>query len=176
MIGTYLFHIGNFGVPSMGLCILVGTVLAVFLSWLLRKESSLDWNGEFVDSVIWGVLLGFVGMKILYWIVTPDAFLDAIKAGRIFELLTTGMVFYGGLIGGILGVFICSRRKKKNFFEFTDLFAPCFCVAHAFGRIGCLLVGCCAGVEPGESVLFGAATYNGACAFTYANGHQHLPV
>ena len=176
MIGTYLFHIGKFGVPAMGFCILIGTVLAVFLSWLLRKESSLDWNGEFVDSVIWGVLLGFVGMKILYWIVTPDEFLSAIREGRILDLLTTGMVFYGGLIGGILGVFICSRRKKKNFFEFTDLFAPCFCVAHAFGRIGCLLVGCCAGVEPGESVLFGAATYNGACAFTYANGHQHLPV
>ncbi len=176
MIGTYLFKIGNFGVPSMGVCILVGAVLAVFLSWLLRKESSLDWNGEFVDSIIWGVLLGFVGMKILYWIVTPDEFLSAIKQGRIFELLTTGMVFYGGLIGGILGIFICSRRKKKSFFEFSDLFAPCFCVAHAFGRIGCLLVGCCAGVEPGESVLFGAATYNGACAFTYADGHQHLPV
>lgn len=176
MIGTYLFHIGNFGVPSMGVCILVGAILAVLLSWLLRKESSLDWNGEFVDSIIWGVLLGFVGMKILYWIVTPDVFLTSIKEGRIFELITTGMVFYGGLLGGILGIFICSRRKKKSFFEFTDLFAPCFCVAHAFGRIGCLLVGCCAGVEPGESVLFGATTYHGACAFTYADGHQHLPV
>ena len=176
MIGTFLFRIGSFGVPSMGVCILVGAVLAVLLSWLLRRYSSLDWNGEFVDSVIWAVLLGFVGMKILYWIVTPDVFLESIKKGEILSLITTGMVFYGGLIGGILGVFICSRRKKKNFFEFTDLFAPCFCVAHAFGRIGCLLVGCCAGVEPGESVLFGAATYNGACAFTYANGHQHLPV
>ena len=176
MIGTYLFHIGKFGVPAMGVCILVGAILAVFLSWLLRKESSLDWNGEFVDSVIWGVLLGFVGMKILYWIVTPDAFLDAIKAGRIFELLTTGMVFYGGLLGGILGIFLCARKKKKSFFAFTDLFAPCFCVAHAFGRIGCLLVGCCAGVQPGEKVLFGAATYDGACALTYADGTKHLPV
>lgn len=176
MIGTYLFHIGNFGVPAMGVCILVGALLAVFLSWLLRKESSLDWNGEFVDAIIWGVLLGFVGMKILYWIVTPEQFISSIKQGRILELLTTGMVFYGGLIGGILGIFICSRKKKRSFFEFTDLFAPCFCVAHAFGRIGCLLVGCCAGVEPGEKVLFGAATYDGSCALTYADGHQHLPV
>ena len=176
MIGTYLFRIGNFGVPAMGVCILVGAILAVFLSWLLRKESSLDWNGEFVDSVIWGVLLGFVGMKILYWIVTPHEFIDAIKNGRIIELITTGMVFYGGLLGGILGIFICARKKKRSFFEFTDLFAPCFCVAHAFGRIGCLLVGCCAGVQPGESVLFGAATYHGACAFTYADGTKHLPV
>lgn len=176
MIGTYLFRIGNFGVPAMGVCILVGALLAVFLSWLLRKESSLDWNGEFVDAIIWGVLLGFVGMKILYWIVTPEQFISSIKQGRILELLTTGMVFYGGLIGGILGIFICSRKKKRSFFEFTDLFAPCFCVAHAFGRIGCLLVGCCAGVEPGEKVLFGAATYDGSCALTYADGTQHLPV
>lgn len=176
MIGTYLFQIGNFGVPAMGVCILVGAILAVFLSWLLRKQSSLDWNGDFVDSIVWGVLLGFVGMKILYWIVTPNEFLDAIRHGRILELLTTGMVFYGGLLGGILGIFICSRKKKRSFFEFTDLFAPCFCVAHAFGRIGCLLVGCCAGVQPGETVLFGAATYDGTCALTYANGTKHLPV
>ncbi len=176
MIGTYLFHIGNFGVPAMGVCILVGAILAVFLSWLLRKESSLDWNGEFVDSVLWAVLLGFVGMKILYWIVTPNEFLSAIRQGRILELLTTGMVFYGGLLGGLLGIFFCARRKKRSFFEFSDLMAPCFCVAHAFGRIGCLLVGCCAGVKPGETVLFGAATYGGACAFTYADGTQHLPV
>ena len=180
MIGTYLFHIGSFGVPSMGVCILVGAILAVLLSWLLRKQSSLDWNGEFVDSVIYAVILGFVGMKILYWIVTPGIFKELFQNGVTFSaiatLITTGMVFYGGLIGGILGIFLVSRKKKKNFFEFSDLMAPCFCVAHAFGRIGCLLVGCCAGVEPGESVLFGAATYNGACALTYANGHQHLPV
>ena len=176
MIGTYLFKIGNFGVPAMGVCILVGAILAVFLSWLLRKESSLDWNGEVVDAIIWAVLLGFVGMKLLYWIVTPNEFIDAIKHGRILELLTTGMVFYGGLVGGILGIFNCSRKKKRSFFEFSDLMAPCFCVAHACGRIGCLLVGCCAGVEPGDPVLFGAATYHGACAFTYADGHQHLPV
>ena len=176
MIGTYLFKIGNFGVPAMGVCILVGAILAVFLSWLLRKESSLDWNGEVVDAIIWAVLLGFVGMKLLYWIVTPNEFIDAIKHGRILELLMTGMVFYGGLVGGILGIFICSRKKKRSFFEFSDLMAPCFCVAHACGRIGCLLVGCCAGVEPGDPVLFGAATYHGACAFTYADGHQHLPV
>ena len=176
MIGTYLFHIGYIGIPSMGVCILVGAILAVLLSWLLRRQSSLDWNGEFVDAVIWAVLLGFVGMKVLYWIVTPDVFINAIKEGQILSLITTGMVFYGGLIGGLLGIFLVSRRKKKNFFAFSDLMAPCFCVAHAFGRIGCLLVGCCAGVEPGETVLFGAATYNGACALTYANGHQHLPV
>ena len=179
MIGTYLFHIGSFGVPTMGVCVLVGAILAVFLSWLLRKKSALDWNGEVVDAIILAVLLGFVGMKILYWIVTPGLFKTAFAHGffsGIWSLLTEGMVFYGGLLGGIAGVIITARKKKKNFFEFADLMAPCFCVAHAFGRIGCLLVGCCYGLAEGETSQFSLCTYGGACAVRYANGVMRLPV
>ncbi|MBQ1820189.1 MAG: prolipoprotein diacylglyceryl transferase [Clostridia bacterium] len=178
MIGTYLFHIGSFGVPSMGVCVLVGAILAVFLSWLLRKKSALDWNGEVVDAIILAVLLGFVGMKILYWIVTPNVFKDAFQSGffpGVLSLLTEGMVFYGGLIGGIVGIIIVALKKKKNFFEFGDLMAPCFCVAHAFGRIGCLLVGCCYGLAKGETSQFGLCTYDGACALRYADGTMRLP-
>ena len=170
MIGTYLFRIGSFGLPTMGVCCLVGAVLAVLLSWLLRKKTALDWNGEVVDAIIWAVFLGFVGMKVLYWIVTPGVFKNAFANGffpGLLSLLMEGMVFYGGLLGGILGIVIVARRKKKNFFEFSDLMAPCFCVAHAFGRIGCLLVGCCYGVAKGEPMLFGAATYQGTCAVWY---------
>ena len=179
MLGTYLFRIGSFGVPAMGACVLVGAILAVFLSWLLRKKSALDWNGEVVDAIISAVLLGFVGMKVLYWIVTPDVFKDAFSNGffkGLLDLLMSGMVFYGGLIGGILGIALTARKKKKNFFEFTDLMAPCFCVAHAFGRIGCLLVGCCYGLETGETSQFGLCTYGGACAVKYFDGTMRLPV
>ena len=178
MIGTYLFRIGSFGVPAMGFCVLIGAILAVLLSWFLRKRSALDWNGEFVDAIISAVLLGFVGMKILYWIVTPGVFKDAFSNGffkGLLELLMSGMVFYGGLIGGLLGIVLVARKKKKNFFEFADLMAPCFCVAHAFGRIGCLLVGCCYGVATGETTQFGLCTYNGACAVKYLDGTMRLP-
>ena len=178
MIGTYLFRIGSFGMPAMGACVLVGAILAVLLSWLLRKKSALDWNGEVVDAIISAVLLGFVGMKLLYWIVTPNVFKDAFQNGvfrGILDLLMSGMVFYGGLIGGILGVALVAYKKRKNFFEFTDLMAPCFCVAHAFGRIGCLLVGCCYGVATGETTQFGLCTYNGFCAVKYLDGTMRLP-
>lgn len=175
----YLFTIGGFGVPAMGACILVGAILAVFLSWLLRKKSALDWNDAVVDAIILAVLLGFVGMKILYWIVTPGVFKNAFANGffsGLLSLIMEGMVFYGGLLGGILGILIVSQRKKQNFFEFTDLMAPCFCVAHAFGRIGCLLVGCCYGIRVGETSQFGLCTYDGACAVKYADGAMRLPV
>ena len=179
MIGAYLFKIGSFGVPAMGVCVLVGTVLAVLLSWILRKRTALDWNDEFVDAIITAVLLGFVGMKLLYWIVTPGVFKTAFSNGLfrgILSLLMEGMVFYGGLIGGIIGIFLVARKKKKNVFEFTDLFAPCFCVAHAFGRVGCLLAGCCYGVQIGETTQFGVLTYKGALAVKYLDGAMRLPV
>ena len=179
MLGTYLFRIGSFGVPAMGMCVLVGAILAVLLSWILRKRTALDWNGEFVDAIISAVLLGFVGMKILYWIVTPNVFRDAFANGffqGILSLLMEGMVFYGGLIGGILGIFLTARKKKKNILEFTDLMAPCFCVAHAFGRIGCLLAGCCYGLQVGETAQFGLLTYKGALAVKYLDGAMRLPV
>ena len=68
------------------------------------------------------------------------------------------------------------RKRKKNFFSFSDLILPCFCIAHAGGRIGCLLVGCCYGVAKGELCLAGSHTYQGTFAVTYANGIQRLPV
>ncbi|MBR4906613.1 MAG: prolipoprotein diacylglyceryl transferase [Clostridia bacterium] len=179
MIGPYLFHIGSFGVPAMGVCVLVGAVLAVLLSWILRKRTALDWNGEFVDAIIYAVLLGFVGMKLLYWFVTPGVFKAAFSNGffkGFLSLLMEGMVFYGGLIGGIIGIFLVARKKKKNVLEFTDLFAPCFCVAHAFGRVGCLLAGCCYGVQIGETTQFGLLTYKGALAVKYLDGAMRLPV
>lgn len=179
MVGEYLFHIGSFGVPGMGFCILIGAVLAVTLCYLLRKRTILDFNDEVLDAIIYAVLFGFVGMKVLYWIVTPGVLKRAFEIGTfqsILSLLTGGMVFYGGLIGGILGILFTAWRKKKNFFTFTDLLVPCFCIAHAAGRIGCLLAGCCAGVEVGEPFLFGTKIYGGACAVTYADGISRLPV
>lgn len=179
MIGEILFTIGSFQVPTMGLCILVGAALAVTVCYLMRKRSPLDFNDDVLDAVIFAVLFGFIGMKVLYWIVTPGVFRQAFEIGTfqaIFSLLTSGMVFYGGLIGGLLGILFVCWRKKRNFFTFTDLMAPCFCLAHAAGRIGCWLVGCCAGVAVGEPFLFGHKVYGGALATCYADGIFRLPV
>lgn len=179
MVGNYLFYIGNIGVPSMGFCILIGTIFAVLLCYWAKRFSNLDWNDEILDGIIWAVLGGFVGMKLLYWIVTPDVFLDVFRNfswKALWDLITSGMVFYGGLIGGVIGLLLLCLKKKRNFFTFSDLIVPCFCVAHAGGRIGCLLVGCCYGVAEGESCLGGLCTYDGTLAVTYLNGVRRLPV
>ncbi len=78
-------------------------------------------------------------------------------ADRGFELNSgTGATFYGGFIGGASGFFILyfivghfvfkkERTHIKNVFVLTDIAAASIALAHGFGRIGCLMAGCCYG-------------------------------
>ena len=154
-------NLGFMILPSMGVSILCGTLLGFLLLFLLRKKTTI--LGEHtLDGLIWAILLGFAGMKILYWIVSP---VPLPKTWSDFwSVISEGMVFYGGLIGGLLGVFICAKRKNESFFDYMDYFAPAFCLAHAGGRIGCLLAGCCYGIK-----------WQGALA-VHLNGADRLPV
>src|SRR5205085_4478652 len=54
-------------------------------------------------------------------------------------------VFYGGLIGASLGYIIYARLKKFPLWKGADVLAPSIALGYFFGRIGCLMNGCCYG-------------------------------
>ncbi len=72
------------------------------------------------------------------------------------EFFFGGFTFYGGLIGGagfflliyfLVGkkVFKENKLHIKRFFDVADIAACSITIAHAFGRVGCLMAGCCHG-------------------------------
>jgi phosphatidylglycerol:prolipoprotein diacylglycerol transferase len=63
----------------------------------------------------------------------------------MFYIHRGGIVFYGGFVGGVLGAWIYARIKKLDFWKLADLLAPSLVLAHAFGRLGCFMNGCCYG-------------------------------
>lgn len=63
---------------------------------------------------------------------------------NIFERLG-GFVFFGGLIGAILGLYIYSIRKWDRFLDLLDTYASLVPLGQAIGRIGCYFNGCCYG-------------------------------
>lgn len=148
-------ELGSISLPSYGLCALAGTLIALAVLYFLRKKSPLS-EDDTLDALIWAILVGMVGSKLLYFITDPPSMPQSWS--ELWELLSAGLVFYGGLMGGLLGVLLVCWRKKKNFFTFTDLILPCFCFAHAAGRIGCLMAGCCFGIEAEGFLCF---TLNG---------------
>ena len=75
------------------------------------------------------------------------------------EVLQNGFVFYGGLIGGFLGLLLYCRIYHLPYADFLDVFAVRVPLGHAIGRVGCFLSGCCYGVpyDGFPSVVYTAA-------------------
>jgi phosphatidylglycerol:prolipoprotein diacylglycerol transferase len=64
---------------------------------------------------------------------------------EIFMIQHGGLVYYGSFIGATIAGFIYIRWKKLPFFKIADVLAPSIALGNVFGRIGCLLNGCCYG-------------------------------
>ncbi len=149
------FDVFGLSVPMFGLMMMCGMVAAFVLLRFTRRIIRFT-EDQVLSCALWTILLGFLGAKVLYWIVEFDQVLA--DPHYLVETLRTGFVFYGALLGGLLGVGIYALYQKLPFFGFVDLFVPSLSLAHAFGRIGCFMAGCCYGMacESPISVVFPA--------------------
>jgi phosphatidylglycerol:prolipoprotein diacylglycerol transferase len=93
----------------------------------------------------WIIFGAIIGARLLYVI----TFWREDFAGKpLYHIITigrSGLVFYGGLIGASLGTIIYCWKNKLPLWKIADVMAPSVALGHAFGRIGCLMTGCCYG-------------------------------
>ena len=144
-----LFSIGPFTVHGYGLMIAIGVLSAYYMVEYRAKKKQMDWEKVF-PLTVWSVLGGFLGSKILYLLTRlPDILANPALLGSSIK---DGFVVYGGIIGGILTAWIYCKCTKWNFLKIFDIAMPAVAMAQGFGRIGCLLAGCCYGKET-DSIL-----------------------
>ncbi len=137
-----LFHIGKITIHGYGFMIAVGVLVAAFLSMFRAKKKKLD-PDPILDIILIILIGGFLGGKLLYVIVDWKDFIAAENKWAYFG--GSGFVVYGGIIVALLVNLIYLRIRKRSFLEYFDLIAPQVSIAQGFGRIGCLLAGCCYG-------------------------------
>lgn len=135
-----LFSIGPVTVHGYGLMIALGIVCCVLLATYRAKKYQMN-PDAILDIAIFSILAGFIGAKLMYVIVEFPAFLR----DPMSVLGSEGFVVYGGIIMGVLTAIVYCRIKKLDFMKYFDLCAPSISLAQGFGRIGCLLAGCCYG-------------------------------
>lgn len=161
-----LFSIGPFTVYGYGLMIAIGIIAAYLTGEYRAKKYKLD-PEQIFSIVIWAVLGGFVGAKLLYILTRIK---EIIADPKILLEAANGFVVYGGIIGGILTAMLYCRIKKLPFLKYFDLLIPSVALAQGFGRIGCFLAGCCYGQETGLPI--GIVFHDSAYA---PNGVSLLP-
>ena len=90
------------------------------------------------------VVCGILGARLFYVaFYAPDYFMA--NPWTVFDLRTGGLVFYGGLLGGLLGALGYIRKKRLSFWNLADILAPFLALGYSIARIGCFLNGCCYG-------------------------------
>lgn len=142
-----LFSIGPFTVYGYGVMMALGIITAVLMVEYRAKKQGLDGDKVF-NMEIFAVVSGLLGAKILYLITRIN---DLIEDPSIFwNCLKDGFVVYGSIIGGVLGAYVYCKIKKLPFWKIFDITAPALALAQGIGRIGCLLAGCCYGMEVAE--------------------------
>lgn len=150
-------HIGNLEIPTYGICMVIGIMAAAIIAIIRAKRTGRDENSLIVIAAC-AVGLGLAGAKILYIIASYglQKALQEMSQGNFSCFTEGGLVFYGGLIGGIGGAYIGAAIAKEKLTSYIDTVVPCVPLGHAFGRLGCFLGGCCYGM-PYEG--FGSVTF-----------------
>ena len=128
-----IIDFGPVGIHSYGLMLATAFITVVFVI-----QSELKRRGfvpELASTIVMAAAIGgIVGAKIY------SALLDGrITFQEIFS--TSGLVWYGGFIGGCLAVTIVVLRSPSPFLPTIDIVGPTVILGYGIGRIGCLLAG-----------------------------------
>ncbi len=124
-----------------GICIALGFLAATGLMLWKRERAGMTRDQVF-DFAMTALLTGIFGARALYVIQNWETHSGI---AWIFRIDQGGLVFYGGFILAITCVMLYAKRKKISIPALLDVTAIGIAVAHAFGRLGCFMQGCCFG-------------------------------
>lgn len=125
--------IGNFGIALYGIVIGLGMILGLTLSANVAKKTGHD------PDVIWDLaapllIFGIMGARIYYVIFMWDFYKD--DPIQILNLRGGGLAIYGGIIAGLLTIYIFCKVRKQKFPLILDFVMYGLLVGQIMGRWG----------------------------------------
>ena len=132
-----------------GYAIMVGVGVFFALSLAYRRNQRFNFSlKELIVLIIANCLGVLVGSKLLFFVVMLPEWIMNFSFRELLErIVTSGFVFYGGLLGALLATYISCKVMVLDTKRVFNFLVPIYLAFHACGRIGCLLGGCCYGKE-----------------------------
>jgi phosphatidylglycerol:prolipoprotein diacylglycerol transferase len=138
------FQIGGFTIYWYGILAAFGFLTAFWTSSRRAPREGLS-SEIIVDLAPWLIGGAIVGARLFYVATHWDEEFVGHPLWEIFALGRSGLIWYGGLIGACLATILFARKRRVSLWKLADVIAPSIALGHVFGRIGCLMTGCCYG-------------------------------
>lgn len=134
-INPIIFNLGPIHFHWYGLMYLLSFIFTIWISFKkinkLNNFSKIDLK-ELLFNIFLGIFIGGRMGYVLFY--NPMIFIS--HPLYIFEIWNGGMSFHGGFLGVIIAIIFFVYKRKKNFFQITDFFAPIAPFGLGLGRIG----------------------------------------
>jgi len=140
------FQLGSLTITWYG--VMVATAFLVGLWTASRRALGSGIPSEkILDLGPWLIVGTIIGARTLFVISYWREQFAGQPIAEIFMVWKGGLVYYGGLIGATLAGILYARLKKLPLWRLADVVSPSIALGCVFGRIGCLMNGCCYGQE-----------------------------
>ena len=131
------FHLLGISIKTFGVTFALGFLAcgAVVARRLREMDRPIDWAYEITFAALIG---GVVGAR-AYYLIEKAGSLHGSFLGNVFS--GSGLVWYGGAIGGAIGVIGWMRWRRVLELRMLDMCATALTLGYAIGRIGCQVSG-----------------------------------
>ena len=115
--------------------ILIALAFLLAMLWCVRHVGAVSLTADNVyDVIMWLIPLSIIGARLYYVLFRLDYYLQYPE--EIIRIWEGGLAVYGGLIAGVLVIFLTATLKKFSALSMLDLIAPACMLGQAIGRLG----------------------------------------
>jgi phosphatidylglycerol:prolipoprotein diacylglycerol transferase len=132
-----LFQFGPLTIYSFGVFMALAAVTA---AWVVHAELKRNgYNPELASTMVFAAAIGgLVGARVLFIVEDWSNFL---RSPWDYIFTGAGFTWYGGFLGGVLGVTWVVRKNNIPWLKAADIAAPALAIAYGVGRLGCHAAG-----------------------------------
>ena len=113
--------------------ILVGIIIGIILLEKEAKKFKIP-KDDIFNMCFYAIIVGIIGARIYYVLFNISYYRYNIL--EIFAIWNGGLAIHGGIIAGVITIYLYAKKKGYNLLRLLELAAPSLILAQGLGRWG----------------------------------------
>ena len=125
--------LGFISIHIYSICILLGVIIGYVLFVKEAQRHGIN-KSDASDLIFYAILFGIVGARVWYCLFNLDYYLNSPIS--VFKVWEGGLAIHGGIIFGLVSIFVFCKKKDLDFVSILDYMAISLIIGQAIGRWG----------------------------------------